>query len=100
MIILCGRRRIISDHYGWQIQIERIHGEKSKTPGVKEWVEDRPAWPASLSQAFRMVYERELKDSPDITIAELPNALQAAADTVQGYFDAAADLGQKHTKEK
>ena len=85
MIINCGKRRIVSYTYGWKIEIEKTK-EKS---GERYWSEDRPAWPASLAQALEMVCERELKDSPDITIHQLPDALRTAYSAVHKYMEQA-----------
>jgi len=80
MIILCGKRRLVSYVYGWRIEIQHA-GKK----GIR-WKEDAPAYPATLAQACEMVLERELTDGPDITIAELPEALKNAAHTVREYL--------------
>jgi len=93
MIIGCGKRRIVSYTYGWKIEIEKEKSEKSKDVGEVHWVEDSPAYPATLAQALGMVRERILKDMPDTDIADLPEALKAASEAVQKYMD--ADAGER-----
>lgn len=61
MIINCGKRRLKSYRYGWQIEIQAT----DKKTGVTEWREDRPAYPANLEQACEILCERTLADGPD-----------------------------------
>lgn len=89
MIISCGKRRIVSYTYGWKIEIERVKGNDATKPGEKYWAEDSPAYPANLAQACEMVFERELKDMPDVDITHLPEALKTAAATVRKYMQCA-----------
>ena len=60
MIINCGKRRLRSYTYGWMIEIQTIP-EKGEKKGQIVWVEDSPAYPASLSAGLEMV----LEDVPD-----------------------------------
>ena len=85
MIIDCGRRRLVSERYGWKIEIQHLN----KKTGVLDWREDRPAYPSSLAQALEMLCERVLTDGPDLTITELPEALKTAAREVRRYMELA-----------
>jgi hypothetical protein len=89
MIINCGKRRLVSYEYGWRIEIEKTKSEKSALAGQKYWAEDSPAYPATLAQACEMVWERELKEMPDVDITHLPEALKTAAATVRKYMQCA-----------
>lgn len=89
MIINCGKRRIVSYTYGWKLEIERV-----KKSGEKYWAEDSPAYPSNLEQALEMVFERELKDSPDVGIHQLPEALKNAAAAVRKYAEMARKAAQ------
>jgi hypothetical protein len=85
MIIDCGKRRLVSDRWGWKIEIRHIN---QKT-GATEWREDRPAYPSSLAQALEALCERILTDGPDLTITQLPDALKTAAREVRHYMELA-----------
>lgn len=85
MIINCGKRRIVSYTYGWKIEIERA----KKDGGELYWSEDSPAYPSSLQQALEMVFERELKEGPDIALNQLVEELRAAALAVRKYMEQA-----------
>jgi len=81
MIINCGKRRIVSYPYGWRIDIVKVTKK-----GEQVWREDSPAYPSSLAQACEMVLERELKEGPDVSINQLPEALKNAAGSVRKYM--------------
>ena len=82
VIIDCGKRRLVSNRYGWKIEIQHFN----KETGLAEWKEDRPAWPASLAKACEALCERELSDTGDITLDQLPDALKHAAHEVRRYM--------------
>ena len=84
MYIECGKRRLCGQRFGWKIEI--LHTSKK---GEQSWQEDRPAYPASLSQALEMVLEREVKDQGDMTVHELPDALKRASHAVHEYMERA-----------
>lgn len=84
MIIDCGNRRLVSNRFGWKIE---ILAETKK--GEKVWREDRPAYPASLAAACETLCERILTDGGDCTIAELPERLILAASAVRRYMECA-----------
>jgi len=81
MIITCGNRRLVSDRYGWTLQIHR-EGVSGKHAGKLVWVDDRPAHPASLTHGLQIIAERLLTDGPDVDITELADALRAALATL------------------
>ena len=85
MIISCGPRRLVSDRFGWKIEIQHIPAKGTKA-GQIEWKEDRPAYPATLSQALEMVCERELQDQGDMAVTDLADALKRAAHNVREYM--------------
>jgi len=97
MIILCGNRRIVTDRYGYAIQVRHVY-EKGKKAGQEYWNEDRPAYPATLAQAFQMVFLRELQDGEDIKVEDLPVALHEAADRVNSYLEEFKKKGEKLDK--
>jgi len=85
MIVNCGKRRLISYRYGWQIQREYLVNKKDGTEKL-EWREDRPAWPPNLAQGFAMIAERELKDMGEMDITDIPIACQLATEKIHKYF--------------
>lgn len=86
MIIQCGKdRRIKSYRYGWMIE---RHVQNEKT-GEWRWVEDRPAYPATLAQALVMVQERILREGGDCDAAELPERLKLAHSALLKYAEKA-----------
>lgn len=88
MIIDCGNRRLVSDRYGWMIQIKRTI-KKGERAGETEWREDRPAYPATLSQGCQMLAERILKESDTVTPDGMVEALQNAVHQVNRYMEMA-----------
>lgn len=112
MIINCGPRRIVRDRYGYKIEIRHVLGKDSKRAGEVIWKEDSPAFPASLSNALEVVYERTIADlverdensgDPEIDIRNLAAACEHAAQVVK---DCARDVRREgnrqatETKEK
>jgi len=91
MIILCGRRRLVSDKFGWTIQIKKV-GEAGKRKGKTRWEPDRPAYPRNLAQGLEMIHEREVKDMGEISVTELTDALKAAYVTVKEYAKKAREV--------
>ena len=88
MNIQCGEnRRIRSYKYGWMIE-KFVENKK----GVRVWKEDRPAYPPNLSVALQNVQERILKESPDIDITGLTDALKSAHRVVEFYAEKAGAL--------
>lgn len=86
MIIRCKDRRIIADRYGYRIEIQKTLGKKSKTPGEKVWTEDAPAYPSTLTHALEMIFEREVKDSGEITPDGLLDTLKACIERSRQYM--------------
>lgn len=89
MIIECGKRRLVSDRFGWKIEIQKVFTEKSKNHGQSYWDEDAPAYPATLAQACEMLAERILKESGTTTPNKLVNELRAATHAVHKYMEIA-----------
>jgi len=85
MIINCGKRRICSHKYGWRVDKETLVKKKNGTE-VMKWAEDRPAHPATLSQAFNMIADRTLKDMGELDISEVPQACLLAQEKVNEYL--------------
>lgn len=85
MIIMCGKRRLVSYRYGWLIEIQQ-EVQSGENKGQIAWREDRPAYPASLTDALETLCERELVDGGDITLDQLPEALKQASSTVRKYM--------------
>lgn len=88
MIIECGNRRLVSYRYGWRIEV-KTEVREGPNAGKVRWVEDRPAYPANLTQACEVLCERALTDNPDMTISQLPDALKRAASAVRRYMESA-----------
>lgn len=65
--------RLAGYKYGWRIEKR----------GEKGWLEDRPAYPASLAAALESVAERIFKDGGDCTIDQLPQRLRQASTEVR-----------------
>jgi len=89
MIINCGKRRLVSDRFGWKIEIQHVYGKDSKKAGETYWTEDRPAYPANLPQACEMLCERIAKESEGDTPDGLVKALKDAAIEVKQYMETA-----------
>jgi hypothetical protein len=94
MIINCGRRRIVSDRYGFTIEIKTVI-QSGKREGQEEWKPDRPAYPATLPRALEVVYERTLADQTDeIDVTELCAACLRAVQCVHEYAREARAKGE------
>lgn len=87
MIINIGNRRLVSHRYGWKIEIKKVRGDDSANPGEEYWDEDRPAWPASLTQALEMVYERLLFDVEETDYKELSRHIVDAHRTLEDALE-------------
>jgi len=72
-----------------EIEVQRVRGEDSKSPGDVYWAEDRPAYPASLAQACEMLCERIAKESDGDTPDGLVDAMRNAATEVRRYMEMA-----------
>lgn len=80
--------QIRSYKFGWMI--EKLHTIKDgKRKGEKEWREDSPAYPASLSAACESVMERILMNGPDTDLSGLQQALTKAVSDVRKAFELA-----------
>ena len=90
MKIDCGNRRIVSDRYGFKIELKHVP-ETGKSAGIISWVEDRPAYPATLADAFEEILLRELRDQGDMALSEVPDALREAYEAVIQYSDRVRD---------
>jgi len=94
MIINCGNRRLVSDRFGWKIEIQHTYGKDSKKAGETYWTEDRPAYPANLPQACEMLCERIAKESDDDTPDGLVEAMKNAAAEVRQYMEMARNCAK------
>lgn len=95
MIIICGERRIVSDTYGYTIE-KRCVIATGKKKGAAVWRPDNPAYPATLSHALELVFERTLKDANDeIDVRDLPDACKRAAESVKSHVSKVRRLGVK-----
>ena len=85
MIIDCGNRRLVSDRYGWTIQIKKVR-ESGNNIGEERWEPDRPAYPCSLARALEMITEREMQESGDIGLTDVTAALNTAYKSIHDYM--------------
>ena len=77
MIISIGDRRMVSDRFGWKIEIRHVP-TKGAHAGEDVWMEDRPAYPATLPRGLEMVLERMIKDAPDTAGGMLIETIRSA----------------------
>ena len=77
MIITCGNRRLVSDRFGWTIQQVHVPA-KGRYAGEDVWLEDRPAYPATLERGLEMLLERIIKEAPDTDIEGLAETVRVA----------------------
>lgn len=88
MIISCGKRQLVSYTHGWKIEIKKVNQKTQKT----YWVEDRPAYPASLAHALEIVCEREMIDAAGdgpVSLDVLSSMLKQASTRVRKYMELA-----------
>lgn len=89
--ITVGRRRMVFHQYGWRIEIQKT-SEKGKSEGQIYWMEDRPAYPATLAHGLEMLLERTLTDGESIDIKDFPDAIRKALKTLEDCVRGARSL--------
>jgi hypothetical protein len=95
-------RRIVSYAYGWRLEILRIPEKSSKNnPNMEpSWVEDRPAYPATLSHGLSMLLERLFAEEGNMDLSEVPKRIEEALTALQQCDGIAREMGKPQVEFK